>query len=513
MANEDYLGRNPKIPGKPTSVWLDTTTDPKFPVLSEDIDVDVAIVGGGMVGVLSAFLLALAGKKVAILEARELLSDVTGHTTAKISTQHGLIYDYLLGTFGKEKARNYYRANQAGARLIDATIKEYKISCNYEVINSYVYTEAENELGAIKKEVEACKKIEIQASFVEEIDLPFKVLGSICFPDQAQFHPRKFLLSIVDQLKREKVAIYEKTRVSEIIDGKICEVVTPGGKVFAKKVIVATHFPIYDEGKFFTRLLPQRSYVLAAKLNQEIPQGIYYGLEGDGSFHSFRSMPLVDDRLFFIGGEPHKAGEEDGEDQYLSLLEYANKKFRVKNIEYHWSTQDNFPLDRVPYVGLSPKSQNVYIVTGFSGWGMSSSAYSAILLTNLITEKENPWGDLFDPKRSAPVMAWGKYIELNTGTLKRKIGDQRKKDQFQFLTEIPVGSGAIVEVEGEKTAVYRDEEGEFLYLYPKCVHMGCIVNWNEAEKTWDCPCHGSRYDAKGRVIHAPANENLRRRHL
>lgn len=509
MLEEDYIGNEPKIPGKPTSLWIDTTINPKFPNLTEDLhEVDVAIVGGGMVGVMSGFLLALAGQKVVILESREVLADVTGHTTAKLTFQHGLIYDYLRKNFGKGSAADYLKGNQTGLRLIDATIKEYDIKCDYKTLDSFVYTEDEDILTSIKKEVEAAQELGINATFEEEIDLPFAIRGAVRFADQAQFHPRKYLFALLNIIRREGGAIYENTRVTEIEDGNICEVSTPLAKVYAKKVIVATNFPIYDEGKYFSKMEPRRSYVIATTIDQDIPLGLYYGIEKEG-FRSFRSAPVNGRELFFIGGEPHKAGENDNIQRYLNLIEYAQEKFKLKTVDYHWSTQDNMPLDQVPYVGLSPDSKNVYFATGFSGWGMSSSAMSAILLTNMITGKETSWADIFSPKRAKPIKD---YLSYNFKTFKRLVSDKRKKDEFQFLTEIKEGEGRVVDVEGEKLAVFRDKEGNFHYLSPECTHKGCIVNWNNAEKTWDCPCHGSRYDRLGKVIHSPAMKDLKRRH-
>lgn len=511
MIEEDYIGNEPEVPGKPTSVWIDTTINPNFPHITEDLhDVDVAIVGGGMTGVMSAFLLAYAGKKVVLLEARELLSDVTGHTTAKLTYQHGLVYDYLIRAFGKDRAADYLKANQTGLRLIDATIKEFDINCDYEILDSYVYSEDESFVDAIKKEVQSAVELEIPATFEEEIPLDFRIKGAVRFPDQAKFHPRKFLIKILDQIKNQGGLIFENSRVTEIEDGPVCTVTTGLAKVYAKKVIVATHFPFYDEGKYYTKLKPQRSYVIATKLDGELPRGLFYGLEKD-NFRSLRTQPIVGGEFLFIGGEPHKAGENNNIERYLNLVEFAKERFKLKSVEYHWSTQDNFPLDRIPYVGLSPKSKNVYIATGYAGWGMSGSSMAAILLTNMITEKETPWEKIFDPNRSKPNIT--EFVGYNLGNVSKLISGKRKKDEFQFLTEIDKNQGRVVEIEGENTAVYRDEEGNFHYFVPNCTHLGCVVGWNDAEKTWDCPCHGSRYDRFGKVIHTPAIHDLKRRHL
>lgn len=507
---EDYIGNNPAIPGKSTSIWLDTTTETKYPTLDGEVEADVVIVGGGLVGMLSAFILVHAGRSVVLVEGAKIGSDVSGHTTAKITSQHGLIYSEINKRYGMDAAKTYGKSQETAIRFYETVINDNKIKCSFENKNSCIYTEDYDVRKKILKEVDVCERIGLPVSYVRETDLPFDIAGAAIFAGQAQFHPREFIVELAKIVTEKGGRIYENTRAIKTEDGDICEVETASGRVFAKKMIIATHFPVYDTGGYYTKLRPIRSYVLAGKIEGEAPRDMYYGIGNDHNYFSIRSQRVGIDKLVIFGGERHFAGRAQGDNylkKYRDLEKRINKKFTLKEIHYHWSTQDNFTLDNIPYIGLSPGTKNTYLATGFGGWGMTNSAVSAIILSNLILGKEDKSAKLFEPKRLNTKSVFT-LVKSSVNSAIHLLSDRLKTEEFEMLTDLKMGEGTIVSYKKKKLAVYKDKEGNLHQFTNKCSHMGCGLHWNSAEKTWDCHCHGSRFDPMGKVIHSPAKTPL-----
>lgn len=495
------------FPGKPTSVWLDTTPDTYFGALKEDLTVDICVVGGGMAGLMIAYMLFEAGYKVAVLEAGKIVEDVTARTTAKITSQHGDIYRYLIKNFGEARAKMYADANQAGLRKVVSIIIENKVDCDLMKQSAYLYTEKYRNVPILKKEAESAGRLGLQASFTENTPLDF-IKGAVEFKNQAQFHPRKFLLFLAKKISGNGF-VFENTRALNIKDG---EVITDKGSVRAKKIVVATHFPFYDKSRFYAKLFPHRSYVLGLKLKSETPEGMYFSIDGDRN--TIRSYYTGKESYLLVGGGTEKAGEDtDTLKHYEEVGQYAKARFKIDRVEYHWFTQDNRTADKVPYIGKMPNTENVYVATGFGGWGMTTSAVSAIIISDLILGRVNPWISLFDPARKGRIksakMLLGENARLASHLLRRRF----RKHPFELPTGFEEGEGKIIKVKGKKVAVYKDKNGAIHAISPKCTHMGCTVNWNNVEKTWDCPCHGSRYNYDGKVIHGPAQKDLKKEEI
>ncbi|HEX8710181.1 MAG TPA: FAD-dependent oxidoreductase [Pyrinomonadaceae bacterium] len=500
-----------ELPGKPVSLWLATTPRTGFPALADNVSVDVAILGGGIAGITAAVLLKKSGMSVAVIEAKRIAESVTGNTTAKLTSQHGLIYDQLISDFGTDGAQAYADAQEAAIARVAALVDEYRIDCDFRRTSAYVYTEAEDEVQRITDEVEAATRLGLPAAYVETTPLPFDVKAAVEFTNQARFHPRKYLLALVETLPGGGSHVFEETRALDIEEGEPCTVKTDRGTLKARHVILATHFPFYDHALYFTRMHPKRSYVLGCRLNGAPPEGMYI-TPGDVT-RSFRSNPADDGgEIWMVGGENHKTGQGgDTSERYRRLEVYARERFDVASIEYRWSTQDYTTVDRVPYIGKStPASKYIYVATGFGGWGMTNSTVSAMILSDLIAGRENPWSELFSPNRFKPVASAKDFVVENVDVAKHFFGDRMGTPEAENAFDLVTGEGRVVEIEGERVALYKDEQGQVHSVSPVCTHLKCIVGWNNAEKSWDCPCHGSRFNYDGTVIQGPANEDLAR---
>lgn len=428
------------------SLWKATASLPEFPELVGDVRTDVLIIGGGIAGILTAYLLHEKGVKYVLVEKGRICSGTTGNTTAKITFQHGLIYDKILKSDGTEAARKYLAANRAAfdkyAELCGKT------DCDYEIKDNYVYST--DDRRKLEKEVEALEKIGYIADLCENVPLPVKTVGAVKFPDQAQFNPLKFLSSVAEGLN-----IYENTFVREMRGNTA---VTDKGKIHADTVIAATHFPFINKhGSYFLKLYQHRSYVIALENAQDV-NGMYVD-ECDTGL-SFRNY----EGLLLLGGGGHRTGKKGG--NWAELRAFAAKKYPDSREKHFWATQDCMSLDGIPYIGrYSAKTHGFYVASGFNKWGMTGSMTAAMLLSDMILGKRNGFASVFDPSRSIV------------------------KPQL-FIN----GAEAVCNL-----------------LTPskkRCPHLGCALKWNEAERSWDCPCHGSRFTEHGRVLDNPANGDL-----
>ena len=512
--SDDHLpGRLPgELPGQPIAFWLDSTPQTAHPPLRLELDVDVCVVGGGIAGISTAYLLTLAGARVAVIEAGRIVQRVTGHTTAKITALHDLIYDQLIKDAGREHAQGYANAQQAAIERIAAVVQQEGIDCDFRGAESYTYTEDAKDLPAIHAEVEAARSLGLPASFTDRTPLPYPVAGAVTFANQAEFHPRKYLLALAEAIVRAGGHVFEQTRAVNFHDrgdGDVCRVETTGGVIRAKDVVLATHVPVYDPALYFVRLFPKRSYVLGCRLGGSPPQGMFISM--DAAHHSVRSTPAAGGELTLIGGEGHKTGQGgDTRERYQALERWARERFDVRSVDYRWATQDPSTPDNVPFIGrLAPSSTHLWVATGFGGWGMTNSTVAAMLLTDRIMGYDNPWATIFDPGRFntesvAPV------VKENLNAVKHLIGDRFRieREDGPEDVELAVGEGAVVRIDGQPVALSRDDTGAVHAVSAICRHIGCYVAWNTAEQTWDCPCHGSRYAADGTVLEGPANENL-----
>jgi glycine/D-amino acid oxidase-like deaminating enzyme/nitrite reductase/ring-hydroxylating ferredoxin subunit len=507
--SDDYTLQDSNLPEQPEPYWRDSVDLPSFSSLEEDVRVDVAIVGGGISGITTAYLLQKEGVKVALLEADALLNGTTGHTTAKITAQHGAIYNELIAHFGKKKAKLYYDATTDALHFIANLVKEENIDCDFSTEDAYLYTTTNRGVSKLEKENEAYKELGIEGEFVDSIPLKVPTKAALVMKNQAQFHPLKYLFYLVTKFIENGGKIFEHTVAVDIKDNPKPTVHTKNGaKVVAESVVVASHFPFYDGGLYFSRMYAERSYVLAAKVqHDECPDGMY--LSVDSPSRSLRYTMVDGEKLAIIGGEAHKTGQGiDTMYHYEALEQFAMDLFPSLNIEYRWSAQDLVTLDKVPYIGkMSRTHPNIYVATGYRKWGMTNGTAAALLISDLIQQRKNAYEMLYRPSRFVSDPSIRHFISQNTDVAKQLL--QGKFDQNEkHPDDVANDEAAVVSVNGKRAGAYRDHDGTLHVVDTTCTHMGCEVHWNHGEKSWDCPCHGSRFSYDGEVMEGPAKKPL-----
>ncbi|MEX2006873.1 MAG: FAD-binding oxidoreductase [Candidatus Saccharimonadales bacterium] len=385
--------------GEDTSLWIDTTSDTNYPKLPKTSNnYDVAIVGGGITGILAAWFLQKAGLSTAIVEKDRIIANTTGNTTAKLTSQHYLIYDYLIHKFGKTTALAFANANQTAIDDIENLSKDLSIDCDFSRRDAYVYSNEEDKVDDIKKEVESAKSLGLPASFETQTDLPFEVKGAIKFTNQAQFHPRKFLLGVADQLVSAGGKIFEQTEAVAIQPGDSITLETKNGKVTAKYLVEATKYPFWQPNIFADATWTKLSYALGVIIDGHYPQGMY--ITTDDPIRSIRSHPYKNDQILIFGGESHKMTKDyDKDEHYQNLLMDVNQKFKVKKAVYHWIAGDNMTYDRLPYIGAYPKHPNIYVAFGFRAWGLAWAMAAAQIITSQILGESTPDAQPFGLQR------------------------------------------------------------------------------------------------------------------
>ena len=474
------------------SLWTATAVLPEYEALNGDRRAEAAVIGAGMAGILTARLLKEAGVDVVVLEADRIGSGQTKNTTAKITSQHGMIYHKLAEVFSAEAAAHYASAQEKAIGEYRRIIAEYEIDCEFAECSAYLYSR--KEAGPLLKEAETAKAAGIDAAFTEETELPFPIKGAVRFGGQARFHPLKFLGGTAEGL-----TIYEHTPVLTVEGNRIK---TGRGTVTAEHIIFACHYPFINvPGYYFMRMHQERSYVKALE-GASLPEGMYYGIDEGGL--SIRRAG----NLLLLGGGSHRTGENREGGRYRWLLEQAREYWPQCRERFRWSAQDCMPLDNIPYIGqFSGDTPNWYVATGFKKWGMTGSMAAAMMLRDAVTGRENPDAELFSPQRFTPSASAVSFVSEGAHAVKnltRRIFAPPRAE----TEELPCGHGGVVEYEGEKAGVYKEEDGTLHVVSVKCPHMGCQLEWNSDEKTWDCPCHGSRFDYRGKLLNNPAQEDL-----
>lgn len=499
-----------EMPQYPESYWREINL-PSFEKLTEHTSVDIAIVGGGITGITAGYLLINEGFKVAILEAGSILSGTTGHTTAKITAQHGLIYDELINHFGLEKAALYYNSANESLEFIRNTVKEKEIDCDFSQEDAFIYATSDEYAQKIEAELAAYETIGINGALVDGIPFNIKTKATLSMRDQAQFHPLKYLERLVQDFVKAGGVIYEGTTATDIGEGDQPVVITRDGhRIKCKNIISASHFPFVDMmGFYFARMYQDRSYVLGVKVQEEFPGGMY--ISADNPTRSLRYTPYKDEKLILVGGESHKTGQGiDMMKHYETLEAFAKETFGITDFPYRWSTQDLITLDKLPYIGpITKQKSGIYVATGYRKWGMTNGTTAALLLRDLIIGAENPYKELFDPARFQTDPSLKKVISINTDVAKHLI-----KGKLETVSKEPSDlendEGSVVMINGKRAGAYKDKEGKLHLIDTTCTHMGCETEWNAGERTWDCPCHGSRFSYDGEVFNGPAKKPLKK---
>lgn len=502
-----------ELPQYPESLWLATTDLPSFPRLAEDIETDVAIVGAGITGITTAYLLAKAGKDVVLIEAGQILNGTTGHTTAKVTAQHGLIYHELMSHFGEENARLYYEANREAIEFIREIVGGNEDKFGLKLEDAHIYAQQdESYLSKLEDEIKAYEKLGIPGEWLDSLPLPIPALGAIKMPGQYQFHPIQYLKHLLEQFLKLGGRVYESTTMDGKVEteGPITLLTKRGGhRITCNYAVSASHFPFVDKkGLFFTRLHVDRSYAIAVKPETAYPGGMF--LSVDEPSRSLRSASYNGEELVIVGGENHPTGRSICTHQHYENLElFAGKLLGAAAIPFRWSTQDLITLDKVPYIGpITSNEDRIFVATGFKKWGMTTGTLAANIIADQILEKDNRFADFYSPSRFKADPSVKTFIVQNAMVAKDLVAGKVEMPHAD-LSELKAGEGAVVRHNGQRAGAYKDDAGKLHLVDTTCTHLGCEVEWNEGERSWDCPCHGSRYRYTGEVIEGPAIEPLK----
>jgi glycine/D-amino acid oxidase-like deaminating enzyme/nitrite reductase/ring-hydroxylating ferredoxin subunit len=486
------------LPAESESLWIATAPGPRYPRLAGDLAVDVAVVGAGITGLTAATLLKRAGLRVAVIEGARVAQGVTGYTTAHLTEVVDCSFSTLLSHFGEDGARAAVRSTRAALDRIAALVAEGGIDCGFRRLPGFYYSETKEGASGVEEEAEAARKIGLAARLVKEVPLPFSVARAFRLDDQAEFHPRRYLLPLAAALPGAGSHVFEDTRVTDVEDGDPCRVVTESGTVSARAVFTATHVPL-TRVAVQTKVAHYRSYVLAARLEGAPPDGLFW--DNEDPYHYVRGA----EGLLVFGGEDHKVGqEEDTVSRYQSVLAWGRERFPLRSIEYRWSAQVAEPVDGLPYIGRAGGSRHVYMATGYSGTGLTFGTLAAMIVSDAILGRANEVAALYDAGRVKPLASAREYVSENVDFPARFVADRLKGAEVPGLEALEPGQGALTEVDGKRVAAYRAPDGQLTLLSATCTHLGCIVQFNEAERSWDCPCHGSRFDTAGEVVDGPA---------
>jgi glycine/D-amino acid oxidase-like deaminating enzyme/nitrite reductase/ring-hydroxylating ferredoxin subunit len=483
------------------SLWLGTAPPVALPALTGDLRVDVAVLGGGIAGLTTALLLKRRGARVAVVEAAGVGRGVTGCTTAKVTALQATIYSEIRRRHGADATATYAEASRAGVERLGQLAAEVAPDADLERRPAFTYAATEGERSSVEQESQAAREAGLPAELVDGPDLPYRVHGAVRLDDQLQLHPVRYVQGLAVAVAGDGSHVFERTRAWSVEEGTPCRVRTTGGEVVADHVVVATHYPILDRGLYFVRLEPTRSYCIAARLASGLPpQGMSISA---GS--TTRSLRSYGDRLI-VGGEGHPAGSGDATpERYTRLEAFARDHWDVLDVTHRWSAQDATPYDHLPFVGpYRPGSARLWVTAGYMKWGLATATFSAMALADRIDGRENRWAAAFSPSRvslrSAPHVA-----KLGAKYGADLVGERIRPPQALRTSTIPAGEARVVpDGVGGRKGVFRDDDGTLHSVSLRCTHMRCLLRFNAAERSWDCPCHGSRFDVDGAVLEGPA---------
>jgi glycine/D-amino acid oxidase-like deaminating enzyme/nitrite reductase/ring-hydroxylating ferredoxin subunit len=485
------------------SLWMATSEWPKRPVLRGDMTAQAVVIGSGITGLTAARLLTEEGLTVAVIESRRVCSGVTGLTTAKVTALQSTIYTDMSASWGDEVAAAYAAANLEGLDMIRRRVNDESIECDLRAAPAYTYAEGADSLHVVEAEVEAARRAGLDVELTHETDLPFEIAGAARLDDQAQIHPRNYCLGLIPGILAGDGAVFEDTRALDI-DARAGTVTTDRGRISAAVIVVASHVPFVDTGLYTARMRASRSYAVAFRHRGGSLRGMHISVD-----EPIRSLRATGDGHIIVAGEAHPVGqEEDTELRYGALESWAMERFGAPEVDHRWSAQDYRSVDGLPFVGPLGSSGRVFMATGFAKWGMANGSIAAAIMVDLAMGRQNRWAEVFDSRRLALKQAVPDLLKANARVVKSLVTDRVLAGDLPDVSELAPGAGAVVSLDGDKAAALRDDEGSIHAVSPICTHLGCQVEFNNAERTWDCPCHGSRFDVDGTVIHGPAVQDL-----
>ncbi|RZJ20135.1 MAG: FAD-dependent oxidoreductase [Acinetobacter sp.] len=496
---------------KTNSAWQNFERNLK--VISSEIDIDrvfdVLIIGAGITGITTALLLQKAGKNCLLVDGNNLAFGTTSGTTAHLNTFFDATYPEIDSGFGEDASKVVAKAGAEALQTIKDLISEYKIECDFEEKDGYLFSQNEKETKNLAKILESSQNAGVEAEEVAENGVPVEFEHSLLFKNQAQFHPLKYVLKLAEEFQKLGGVILENTFIKETIyEEPIHTAKADNGLFKAKNIVYATHLPP-GINLFSFRCAPYRSYVLGIRLSDgNYPACVAYDMKEP--YHYFRTHKIEGEKILILGGEDHKTGHADPETALKNLEDYARQYYNVKSIPYKWSAQYYTPVDGLPYIGLMPAGdEKIYLATGFNGNGMQFGTLSAKIISDLILGKENEYADLFRPSRMKPIAGFTEFIKENADVAYHFVADRLSTEDLEYLSRLKPDEGKVVDFKDEKLAIYKSKAGKVTALSPVCTHAGCIVSFNAVEKSWDCPCHGGRFDIDGKVLSGPPRENLK----
>ena len=472
------------------SMWLNTIKKQTYKNLQENINTDILIIGGGITGISCAYELSQYYNNITLVTMNEFYSGTTGNTTAKVTYQQGFVYHNLLKSFSEDNVKKFYEFNKQGLERVKEIIQTEKIDCDFQEVNGYLYS-LHDEDENIKLEYEAYQKLGIPGEITTMTDLDALALK---VTNQGIFHPLKYLEAILNKIS-DKVKIYENTKIIDI-DGKIA-ITEDDFTITANDIIIATGYPIYPKyNLFFTKLIPSISYVVAGKAEKEIENANYINTSDPiVAFRFYENMSLV-------SGFTHESKEMRTENEVFNeLTEVAKAKFAIGDFEFAWSTRDYDSVDLLPFAGKI--RSHIYMATGYNEWGMTKSVASAMLIKDLIVGNESEFSSLFNPLRVAMTK---KFFCYNAGMLKTII---QSRKPFEQLDNLNRSEGKIIKFHNRRYGIFKDDNGNVIMVKATCTHLGCGLSFNKIDRTYDCPCHGSKFNYDGRVLGGPAKRDLK----
>ncbi len=484
-------------------LWLDTAPSTDYPT-PENVDVDVAVIGGGIAGLTTALLLTHDGASVAVLEAGRIGRGVTGCTTAKASALQATMYSTICARKGVEAAAAYAQASLAGVQGLAEIVAEQAIDCQLEHRSAYTYAAEESERNSVEHEHEAAATAGLSVELVDSPDLPYPTHGAVRLNNQLQFHPVRYVQGVAAALQRAGGAVFEQVRALGVSEGSPCRIATTAGEVRAGQVVVASHYPFLDRGLYFALLKAQRSYCVAARLaSGSPPRGM--SISAGSNPRSVRAYG----ELLIVGGEGHSTGSGKAiPERYGRLEAFAHEHWDVAEITHRWSAHDPVPYDHLPMIGpYRPGSSRLWVATGFMKWGMTTATFAAMILADRLAGRGNPWAATFSPQR-ASLTSVHEIAQLGAKFVADVTLDRVRPPQAWSANGIAPGEARVLRDGTGKKGVYRDQDGTVFGVSLSCTHLGCVLRFNAAERSWDCPCHGSRFAVDGSVLEGPAVKPL-----
>ena len=493
------------------SLWRATHQVGGFAPLDRNLDVDVAIVGGGISGLTAALILSRAGKRVALLERDTIGSGETGNTTSHLTEAVDGRYQTLIRDYGERGAGLVAQSSRDAIDWIESVVNEAGIDCGFLRVPGYLYTEREKDMAWLADELDAARRAGCAVEWTDQVPLPFQTHGGVRWDRQAQLHATAYLDGLLKEAISQGLQLYENTRVVGVHEDAPCRIETDRGTVRAGDVFVAANVPVNNRVLLHTKIAAYRSYAIAAAAPSGLPSGLFW--DTDDPYHYTRTHDIDGQTYLIVGGEDHRTGKKiDTGECYERLVAYATERFRILNSEFRWSGQIIEPVDGLPFIGRNAVAQRVFVATGYSGNGMTFGTLAGMIVSDLIVGRANPYADLYDATRIKPIAAAVDYFKENVGFAAHLVTDRLTSlnAEDRPVQSLRPGEGGVFNSDEGKIAVCRDKQGAVHACSAVCTHLGCDVAWNASEQTWDCPCHGSRFACDGTVMNGPAVSDLRR---